>query len=721
MAVTKEQVAKIYVATFDRAPDAAGLEYWVNSGLTIEQIAESFFDQDETHEKYPDTLSTAEFVNAIYNNLFNRDADPDGLVYWTNEIESGNISRADMIIAIVNGAQGDDAKILDNKTEVGLYFAEQGLNDHDKAVDIMSGITADSGSVSDAKSLIDDWADSAAKFDLTTDADNLEGTDGDDSFYGKVGDDALTTTYQAIDSIDGKGGDDILKLNLDISSGYDSTNHNKTIGAPTIKNIENVIINNTSEDGGVDTNYDTVVVDLKNYDSSIKDLTVKGDGSAFIQWGTGTANESQQNILDNITLSGKGLNHKAASGTDQYTAVKVSVIYNNSVVTGSADASAITLTNEVEQSFLSKDTSNNGAIETYTIHTAEEGKNQTLTLSDAKTKKVIVDGGANLTLTDGASSGSITTLDASSATGDITFTQSKNSAATFTGGAGDDKLTTKDGDDSSAAATGDKIDGGAGNDTIKAGAGANEIHGGEGDDTVTTTGGADKIYGESGNDTITAGDGDNTVDGGSGDDNITTGTGADKITGGLGDDTIQSGTGADTIDAGDGKDTIDAGAGADTITGGKGADKITTGNDNDTIKYANSGDTGATLLDMDEITDFTSSSDKIDFDTLAAASGSGSYNDNAGSYDSNTTDSDNFVKLTKDGSAGFATFDLAKAAANDVFADSHYNFIYAFANTTDHNGYLFVDSDQDGTVDEAIEMSTTSTTDVALVAGDIIE
>ena len=38
MAVTRQQVAELYVATFNRAPDAAGLDYWVNtSGLTIEQ------------------------------------------------------------------------------------------------------------------------------------------------------------------------------------------------------------------------------------------------------------------------------------------------------------------------------------------------------------------------------------------------------------------------------------------------------------------------------------------------------------------------------------------------------------------------------------------------------------------------------------------------------------------------------------------------------------
>ena len=36
MAVTREQVEELYVATFNRASDAEGLDYWVNSGLNIE-------------------------------------------------------------------------------------------------------------------------------------------------------------------------------------------------------------------------------------------------------------------------------------------------------------------------------------------------------------------------------------------------------------------------------------------------------------------------------------------------------------------------------------------------------------------------------------------------------------------------------------------------------------------------------------------------------------
>ena len=135
MAVNREDVVKLYVATFNRAPDAAGLDYWVKeSGLDLEGIAKSFFDQQETQERYGDLINGdnpdyASFVNAIYTNLFDRAAEQAGLDYWVNELENGHITKDEMILAIMNGAQGNDAVILDNKTKVGLAYAEAGFDD----------------------------------------------------------------------------------------------------------------------------------------------------------------------------------------------------------------------------------------------------------------------------------------------------------------------------------------------------------------------------------------------------------------------------------------------------------------------------------------------------------------------------------------------------------------------------------------------------------------
>ena len=148
---TEENVAKLYVATFNRAPDTAGLNYWVNdSKLSLEQIAQSFFDQTETQEAYPSDVNITVFVETVYANLFNRNPDQAGWDYWVQELDSGSIAKSVFILAVINGALNNDATILENKSSVGLAFANAGLNDVEEAKNIMRGITDDLDTVSAA-------------------------------------------------------------------------------------------------------------------------------------------------------------------------------------------------------------------------------------------------------------------------------------------------------------------------------------------------------------------------------------------------------------------------------------------------------------------------------------------------------------------------------------------------------------------------------------------
>lgn len=120
---TTSNVTKLYIAVFKRAPDGMGLDYWVNSSaLNLEQIAQSFFDQSETQDKYAETGNQA-FIETIYRNTLGREGEAAGVVYWLHELENGNISRDQMILAVINGAQGEDAQLLENRTEVGIHWS----------------------------------------------------------------------------------------------------------------------------------------------------------------------------------------------------------------------------------------------------------------------------------------------------------------------------------------------------------------------------------------------------------------------------------------------------------------------------------------------------------------------------------------------------------------------------------------------------------------------
>jgi hypothetical protein len=148
-----QTLTNMYIGYFDRAPDAVGLDYWASrlyQGMTLSQIADSFFDQPETKALYT-TITTASsteqitrFINSIYNNVLNRDVDSGGLSYWLPELKSGQLTASTFILDIIYGAlapTGDlaDGLYLINKEAVGSYFAlTTGLTDITESHNVMN-------------------------------------------------------------------------------------------------------------------------------------------------------------------------------------------------------------------------------------------------------------------------------------------------------------------------------------------------------------------------------------------------------------------------------------------------------------------------------------------------------------------------------------------------------------------------------------------------------
>ena len=106
---------------------------------------------------------------------------------------------------------------------------------------------------------------------------------------------------------------------------------------------------------------------------------------------------------------------------------------------------------------------------------------------------------------------------------------------------------------------------------------------------------------------ISGGDGNDTVIGGAQDDDLTGYLGHDLARGGAGDDAVAGFAGSDTIYGGAGDDTITGGFGRDVMTGGAGADVFIFGSS------AEIGNSGAT---RDQIVDFTTKQDVLDFGVL---------------------------------------------------------------------------------------------------------
>jgi hypothetical protein len=159
-----KELAEMYVAYFNRAPDAEGLFYWADKlaeGRTMDQIAERFFDQDETRALYTDPSNTDAFVTAVYANVLGRTPDEDGFKFWTGKLAAGEVTQGAFVLKIIlgakNGGGANDVAYLSDKADVGLYYsAIKGMSDSTDGRQVMAAFGDQStANKSDAKTAVD--------------------------------------------------------------------------------------------------------------------------------------------------------------------------------------------------------------------------------------------------------------------------------------------------------------------------------------------------------------------------------------------------------------------------------------------------------------------------------------------------------------------------------------------------------------------------------------
>ena len=104
-----DSVSRLYSAAFRRAPDATGLKYWTdvvnNPQISFKSVADSFIQSDEFSSLVSPSSSDTEFATALYQNVLNRAPDAAGLEYWTVHMRIGLFSRADVLCGFAESAE----------------------------------------------------------------------------------------------------------------------------------------------------------------------------------------------------------------------------------------------------------------------------------------------------------------------------------------------------------------------------------------------------------------------------------------------------------------------------------------------------------------------------------------------------------------------------------------------------------------------------------------
>lgn len=128
MAQDTTAIQKMYVAYFGRPADPAGLQYWhdlIESKVAdLAAVGKAFSESNEYKALVAGKTSTT-IVENIYLQLFGRKPDAGGLSFWANHLDSGKLSIDRACAEIMNGAVGSDMTTVNYKVSVANEFTNK--------------------------------------------------------------------------------------------------------------------------------------------------------------------------------------------------------------------------------------------------------------------------------------------------------------------------------------------------------------------------------------------------------------------------------------------------------------------------------------------------------------------------------------------------------------------------------------------------------------------
>jgi len=349
MGMNAAAVQRLYVAYFNRPADPTGLARYeamlssteAATQAELEAIAETYFSPSAEYTSNFDGLSNEATVNKLYQNLFGRDAEPEGLLEWSLALADGSETVASIALQLSFSAQGTDSDTIDNKIEAAASFTDS-LDTTAEIVGYSGAAAAASaaswlatvGSSEESKDAaiagVDDAVAAAVAAGdasgavegettaLTVGLDIETGTAGDDTFTSTsatVGG-AEVTTLNAGDNLTGGEGDDTLSF-----SNTSAVSSNFGAGVTTAS-VENLSIN---------------AVQATNIDASLMSgiTNVKSNGSLAAVTVTGLAAIPEVSVTASsadttITIA------SGTSGTDDEMTINLNGVSSTSASTISA-------------------------------------------------------------------------------------------------------------------------------------------------------------------------------------------------------------------------------------------------------------------------------------------------------------------------------------------------------------------------------------------------
>ncbi|HEX7133084.1 MAG TPA: DUF4214 domain-containing protein, partial [Iamia sp.] len=103
------KVVRLYFAYFDRAAEPAGLDYWqdrLDTGTsTLSHVSSAFAASPEFKAIYGNTTNQ-KFVTLVYQNVLFRNPAPNEVAYWKGQLDQGLTTRGKVMIGFSESAEG---------------------------------------------------------------------------------------------------------------------------------------------------------------------------------------------------------------------------------------------------------------------------------------------------------------------------------------------------------------------------------------------------------------------------------------------------------------------------------------------------------------------------------------------------------------------------------------------------------------------------------------
>lgn len=287
MALTTAQIQQAYVTFFSRPADPVGLRYWQAYTGSIADLYATFAQQTEYSAAFSG-LTSAQKVNVVYQNLFGRDAEANGLTYWADKVEAGAITVANLALAVSAGSQGTDLVTVNSRVSAATAFTTAldttpeilgytGATANAAAKTWLAGVTT-AANLATAVAAIDTataavvavGGAAGSTFTLTSGVDTPTATSGSDTFLASDASGATSFALGGLDVIDGGAGTDTLK----VADAATASTGNFSFNGATIKNVENIEVTTS---GSFDVTANTGL-SLKGY-TGLTSATLKAAGT----------------------------------------------------------------------------------------------------------------------------------------------------------------------------------------------------------------------------------------------------------------------------------------------------------------------------------------------------------------------------------------------------------------------------------------------------------